>query len=553
MMDSMNTWLQDKRRTFATARGSSAGDVAAGSQQRPQQKRQQQQQQQHQKISSSSSSSSRNRSSITTNTTKRKGRRPGTVPRPPQVRQTKREAEEKRLNRIQLQNNDDSDYNDSESDLSNRFNSPAGTTPTTNDDSFSYDEEEVVDDSSDDGSNDGSSSSDGDPNTANDGDSVYTTITVETTRTKENENRKPLGPFSGYFGGSSKPTGTQVFVNANDPVRDLINARNDITKLSIFCKSVHFDQDVAQNFLALVRGDNRSWEAIAVDILRQKARWESIVLEECTSGDDTDHIQVDGNEEYLDLTIAHVLAVDNCAYLHLSNFLWSGHTAWSMQALMFTKSLTKLQLDLIDLTFAIPMLARGLKSNTSLKCLIASRCGLQDGPLGELLGNLPLQLEELRIFGNRCRAKGLAAVTNIVMDKTAQLKLLDLSYQHVADDEEFDIQWLAAAVRNNTKLKTLDLDNDSIDDGHLTHIIAALTKNKTLEELMLNHNKITGTGVAMLASKFGEMKGLKKISMYSNVFDAETTPTSASPAAAAAAAASSSSTGKNASPKSTRP
>jgi Ran GTPase-activating protein (RanGAP) involved in mRNA processing and transport len=215
-----------------------------------------------------------------------------------------------------------------------------------------------------------------------------------------------------------------------------------------------------------------------------------------------------------------------------------------MQSLMFMKSLTKLQLDLIDLTFAIPMLARGLKSNASIKCLITSRCGLLDEPLGELLGNLPVQIEELRIFGNRCRAKGLAAVTNIVKDKNAQLKLLDLSYQHVTDEEEFDVQWLADAVRNNTKLKTLDLDNDSIDDGHLTHIIAALTKNKTLEELMLNHNKITGTGVAMLASKFGEMKGLKKISMYSNVFDAETTPTTPNPSTGTGATS-----GKNASPK----
>ena len=115
-----------------------------------------------------------------------------------------------------------------------------------------------------------------------------------------------------------------------------------------------------------------------------------------------------------------------------------------------------------------------------------------------------------------------------------------MSYQHVGPEEDFDIQFLADAIRRNTTLKTLDLDNDSIDDGHLTHIVAALTKNRTLEELMLNHNKITGTGVAMLASKFGNMKGLKKISMYSNVFDAAT----ANPTAA--------SSSKNASPSATQ-
>jgi len=321
---------------------------------------------------------------------------------------------------------------------------------------------------------------------------------------------------------------------------------NDITKLSIFCKQVHFDQDVAANFLKLMRGDGRSWEAIAVDILRQKARWDSIVLEECSSqNDDAQHIQSDlDNEEYLNLVLAHILAVDNCAYLHLSNFIWSKHTAWTMQALMFSKSLQKLQLDLIDLTFAVPMLVRGLKPNTSIKCLIASRCGLQDGPLGELLENLPHQLEELRIFGNKCRARGLAAVTGALADKSRNLKILDLSYQHVAadDGEEFDVQWLADALSRNTTLKTLDLDNDSLDDGHLTHIVAALTKNRTLEELMLNHNKITGTGVAMLAAKFGQMKGLKKISMYSNVFDED------NGTGGTGAAAKTTTTGKNANP-----
>ncbi|KAL3903425.1 MAG: hypothetical protein SGILL_010451, partial [Bacillariaceae sp.] len=441
-------------------------------------------------------SSKKKPSAAASNGTKRKGRRPN-------GQKSKREQEEARLARVQLAETDDSDYADSDKD------------------DLSYDEEEVIEDS------DADDSSDGDDD--DDLESVYTTITVETTRTKENENRKPLGPFSGYFGkGPPKEQTTQIIVNPEDAVVSLQEAMNDITKLSICMKDVHVDQDVAASFLKLMRGDGRSWEAIAVDILRQKARWESIVIEECSAKNDAKNIQSDDNEEYLNLLLAHILAVDNCAYLHLSNFVWNAQTAWSMQALMFSKSLQKLQLDLIDLTFAIPMLRRGLEQNASLTCLIASRCGLDDDGLGDLLGHLPAQVEELRIFGNKCRGKGLAAITKQVARKDTCLKLLDLSYQHVGPNEEFDIQWLADAIRRNTVLKTLDLDNDSIDDGHLTHIVAALTKNTTLEELMLNHNLITGTGVAMLASKFGNMKGLKKISMYSNVFDAATTTTASS-------------------------
>ena len=39
---------------------------------------------------------------------------------------------------------------------------------------------------------------------------------------------------------------------------------------------------------------------------------------------------------------------------------------------------------------------------------------------------------------------------------------------------------------------------------------------------MLNHNFITNDGVSALAARFHEMTGLKKISMYSNLFDAPT-------------------------------
>ncbi|KAG7370502.1 leucine rich repeat LRR-containing protein [Nitzschia inconspicua] len=492
----MNSWLQDRRKSFATARASSVGAMGSSSNTTEQ--------------PSTSRKGTRNskKKPALHETTKRKGKRPSA--------KVRREQEEARLNRLQLEHTDDSDY----------------------DDSFRYDEEEeVVDDSE----NDGESSSMVDDETGSieidttedddDVESVYTTITVETTRTKENENRKPLGPFSGYFNKDKKETSTQIIVNPADPVTDLQLAVNDITKLSICMKNVHVDHDVASHFLKLMRGDGRSWEAIAVDILRQKARWQSIVLEECTSQNDAANIQSDNNEDYLDLLLAHIFAVDQCAYLHLSNFRWTIHTAWTMQAIMFSKSLTKLQLDLIDLTFSISMLRRGLQDNESLTCLITSRCGLEDDALSELLRHLPIQLEELRIFGNKCRSKGLSALTEILSNRDARLQLLDISYQHVGPNEEFDVQFLAAAIRKNTTLKTLDLDNDSLDDGHLTHIVAALTKNRTLEELMLNHNKITGTGVAMLASKFGEMKGLKKISMYSNVFDATITNTAAGAAA----------------------
>jgi hypothetical protein len=360
--------------------------------------------------------------------------------------------------------------------------------------------------------------------------SVQTTITVETTRTAHNENRKPVLTKNSNNTKNNNKKSTQVFVNQKDPLASLEAAQHDIATVSIYLKDITVTREVAKSFLSLIRGDNRSWEAIAVDILRQKARWENITLEDC-SGDDGDNDSGNsgnsGNDGILDLMISFVLNLDNCAFLHLSSLVPTPHLAWSLQSLSFTKSLHKLQIDLIDLSFAIPMLIKGLETNTSLTCLITSRCGLGDDTLKDLLSHLPKGLEELRIFGNKCRGQGLAAITNLLTTTTSssstttcQLQILDLSYQHVQEGDDFDISWLAASLTSNTTLKTLDLDNDSIDDGHLAHLCAALCHNKTLEELMLNHNNISGEGVGLFSSKFGQMKGLKKISMYSNLFDA---------------------------------
>ncbi len=338
--------------------------------------------------------------------------------------------------------------------------------------------------------------------------SVHSTITVETVRTATNENRKPTAdpnlrlPTQVFCGPSHDPS--------LDPTEVLERAQSDITKLSIYMQQINLTRLVASSFMGLVRGDNRSWEAIAVDILRQKARWDNITLEDCEG-------------DFLDTLLGFLFHLDNCAFLHLSNLLLTPNGSWTLQSIVFCKNLEKLQLDLIDLSGAMPILCQGLKHNTSLQCLIASRCGLNDDRLHELFTSLPKQLRELRIFGNKCREKGLAAITGVV-HHSQHLKILDMSYQHVdpenSSDGEFDVSWLAGALHHNKVLKVLDLDNDGIDDGHLTHLCAALCSNDTLEELMLNHNRITATGITLLSSKFGEMKGLKKISMYSNLFDA---------------------------------
>jgi len=348
--------------------------------------------------------------------------------------------------------------------------------------------------------------------------SVRSVITVETRLTSTNENRKHVTAMekrkstNDLLGTNAS---TEIFCEkSDDPTKDpteiLEAAKSDVSKVAIYMHQIGINRSISAAFTSVVRGDNRSWEHMAMEILRKSARWDSITLDDC-----------DG--EYLDYILVFLLHLDNCHFLYLSNLILTTHSAWSLQSLQFCKTITKLQFDLIDLSFAMPLLCNGLVKNTSIKSLMASRCGLNDDRLHELFTHLPSQLEELRIFGNKCREKGLVAITSVV-HHSQHLKILDMSYQHVdskdPNDGEFDVSWLAGALHANKVLRVLDLDNCGVDDGHLTHICAALCTNTTLEEIMLNHNRITSIGIALLSARFGQMKGLRKISMYSNLFDA---------------------------------
>ncbi|CAJ1951154.1 unnamed protein product [Cylindrotheca closterium] len=373
--------------------------------------------------------------------------------------------------------------------------------------------------------------------------SIQSTITVETTRTSYNENRKPIPTFQQVSESAGKSS-HQLFCNPMNCLRNLLQANNDVVVTHLYLKDITIKKEICSAFLALIRGDNKSWESMAVDILRQKARWESITFEECQNSDKPVKIkrpsrvvlpQTHQQEQYMEVCISFILSIDNCAHLHLSNLYLE--QPFTMQTLAFSKHLVKLQFDLMDLSQTISTLCHCLPQNRSLEILIASRCGLNDTQLAGLLGSLPDQLLEVRIFGNKCRTQGLAAAAILLQEHT-HLQILDLSYQHlprkvtaqtggdkageINEDDLFDISWLMAALMSNTTLLTLDLDNTAIDDNDLRHIIQALCENTTLENIMLNHNYITNDGVSALAARFHEMNGLKKISMYSNLFDAPT-------------------------------
>ncbi len=80
-------------------------------------------------------------------------------------------------------------------------------------------------------------------------------------------------------------------------------------------QQINLTRLVATSLMGLIREDNRSWEAIAVDVLRQKAWWDNMKLEDC-------------EDDSLDTPLEFLLHLDKYAFIDfIVNFEWTLDTA----------------------------------------------------------------------------------------------------------------------------------------------------------------------------------------------------------------------------------
>lgn len=176
-------------------------------------------------------------------------------------------------------------------------------------------------------------------------------------------------------------------------------------------------------------------------------------------------------------------------------------------------------------------LCLGFVGNKSLRELSLVSCGLEDSQIAQIATALEGHpgLTHLRLSWNRCREKGLQALARLIwfLDGSARLESLDLQHQSVrhhgiggvmnqhCSNDRMQLSPLWEAWKNqienfpddslndgyrliNHSLKRLVLSGNGLVDEDMVSLAALLPQWSSLEELDLDSNQITSTGLWLL-------------------------------------------------------
>jgi hypothetical protein len=300
------------------------------------------------------------------------------------------------------------------------------------------------------------------------------------------------------------------------------------------------DRSYTELYVSLIEIDDLIANAI-IDVLMNKERtWKGIHLAHCTGQVDTviSSALALGSVQKLTLLPDGGTVNDKCLYA-LASGLPTNQSVTSLvirvdlykelaialaEGLSTNTGLQELSLILSTSDAnAIAALARGVQTNSTLRSLKLNRCSLEDGHVADLvraLENHP-SLSELSVQGSSCRAMGIIAISGLLQESSNMkpLKLeLDLSNQDFEKDEMFGISFLAPSLPSNKSMRFLDLSSNHLTDADVTCLASALSENSTLEELRLVNCNISEKGAKILAAKLPQMRGLKTLWLYGNVF-----------------------------------
>ena len=179
---------------------------------------------------------------------------------------------------------------------------------------------------------------------------------------------------------------------------------------------------------------------------------------------------------------------------------------------------------MVGLTSSLRSLANGVRLSKSLTSVRLKSCygpfgrKLNDEELSILLNGLEHNhnLESLDVSNNQCRSQSLSTLAKI-LDRT-KIKKLNISCQSVGEDEVMDLSVLVASLGQTTTLESLELQYNKLGDRNLAYVVAPLKYN-SIKQLNLRGNRITNTGLSILASNIPTIKGLEYLNIYDNDFD----------------------------------
>jgi hypothetical protein len=190
-------------------------------------------------------------------------------------------------------------------------------------------------------------------------------------------------------------------------------------------------------------------------------------------------------------------------------------------------------LDTADFTFFSPIetaaaLSEGLRENVGLQTIDLSCCYLEDESLSLLIQSLVghPSLRTLDISRNSARSQTMRALADVVGMESTILTNLDVREQVDDDDDDnnkepLDISHFSRAMKDNRTIDTLKLSNNQLKDDQVIDLINHLQGNEVIQELDLQFNQITETGLNYLTENLSGMKSLAVLLLGGNAFGKE--------------------------------
>eukprot|EP00984_Skeletonema_dohrnii_P034964 scaffold34577_cov82-Skeletonema_dohrnii-CCMP3373.AAC.1 len=216
--------------------------------------------------------------------------------------------------------------------------------------------------------------------------------------------------------------------------------------------------------------------------------------------------------------LGYFIGKSNCLYELFIDYLGEGENIEAfVEGINHNQSITRLSIDadLGDVNFQ--SMSPFFRNNNNLAKLEFSNfeLGLECAQsIALTLGRRRFQsLKVLRIEGCNLSAEGFAVIAT-ALGIQPQLEQLHL------ENNNFGLMGciaLGETLRGwcTSNLKTLDLDNDQIDDQGLQELAAGLTSNSILEDLFLSDNLITGVGLRSFSTYFQSVSCcLKTLNLY---------------------------------------
>ena len=145
----------------------------------------------------------------------------------------------------------------------------------------------------------------------------------------------------------------------------------------------------------------------------------------------------------------------------------------------------------------IACIATALQTNTTVRTLNVSRCGISDVGAKSLARALALtNLTALVIFSNQIEDNGIACIATVLQTNSTMRKL----NVGACDISDVGAETLARALAVNKSLHTLYTHCNEIGNNGIAHIATALETNNILKELIVGDETVTDEGAVLLSS-----------------------------------------------------